>query len=824
MDSRKRARPEGWDAESSTGDGGGAASGSSAAAPVAAVDAVDVSEAPAAAAWLTEEDVGIRLYLTDGPGFRGVIKQRFTDFIVRELAKDTGAPVRLTSLAVPVESGPEAETDAGGQPVPLAVTGLNKLAALVGDAAAGQTAALLRAAGVDVPPRAGEAAADAAASSDAAASTGPAEAPPREVRFPAPTDKDARKAVHTLVRTYFGGVCDTGTEGGPGAAGSAASKQVPPPPQIIRVFLKAGGGGSSSSAGNGGGSDATAGAKRDVYRGSRSWPGGKPNFVRFVLHKRNYDTPSALHALCRAVGLRDHLFGYAGIKDRRGVTSQHVTAFQVKPERLAQVNAALGGDLLVGDFAYVPKKLRLGDLAGNRFCLVLRNVGAAAAAGGGGGADAAAAATGAMTRWEAAGYRFVNYFGLQRFGTGEAPTHVVGRAMLQRRWDAAVDLLLAPPTATGQSSRMKPDEAAARQAWAASRDAAAALAVIPRYLHVETALLRGLVDAGGAGAPGACEAACGAIPHRTRTLYLHAYQSALWNDMATTRLGANASAPVEGDLVYASAGAEDADGDDEGGADDGAGGKAGGKDGAGKDGGSSKGGMSYGQLPEVKVLTAADAASGAYALTDVLLPLPGYAVRYPGPGHVCSAVAVAARLQVDGFALGPPPAGAGADAAAAAPRDGPQQEAAAVAAMRSVWHPRMRDYQLCGGYRRVVEAARDVQWDVVSYDDPNATLATTDRDELPPGQWPLPAADGAAASSSSSAAEPAPAASSTAAAAPSTGAYTALRLSLSLGKSAYATMALREVMKVSTAKLEQAALNAAPAGALAAAAATGAAT
>jgi tRNA pseudouridine13 synthase len=846
MDSRKRARPEGW--KDSADDGGStAASDGAVAAPAAAVaaDGVDTSESPAAAAWLTEEDVGIRLFLTDGPGFRGVIKQRFTDFIVRELAKDTGAPVRLTSLEVPVESGPETETDAAGQPVPLAVTGLNKLAALVGEAAAGQLAALLRAAGVDVPARAG----DAATQGDvAAADSSSAEVHLREVRFPAPADKDARKAVHTLVRQYFGGVCDTGTEGGapggPAAAGGAAtSQQAPPPPsQVIRVFRKSGGAGGK---GAGAGTGAGASGNRDVFRGSRSWPGGKPNFVRFVLHKRNYDTPSALHALCRAAGLRDGLFGYAGIKDRRGVTSQHVTAFQVAPERLARANASLGGDILVGDYAYVPKKLRLGDLAGNRFGLVLRNVGVAATVAGDGTGDgdaavaAAAAATGAMTRWGAAGYRFVNYFGLQRFGTGEAPTHEVGRAMLQRRWDAAVDLLLSPPTAiasTGgasqpSSSRMKPDEAAARQAWATSRDAAAALAVVPRYLHVETALLRGLVDAGGASAPGACEAACAALPHRTRSLYLHAYQSALWNDMATRRLsasGGGAAGPVEGDLVYATAGVEDADGDEppppgeggDGGADDGAAG-GGGKGGASKEGGSK--GLPYGQLPEVRVLTAADAASGAYALTDVLLPLPGYAVRYPGPGHACSAVAVAARLQADGFALGLPPAGAGASGSAPRPADGPQHEAVAVAVavMRSVWHPRVRDYQLCGGYRRVVEAARDVQWDVVAYDDPSAPLATTDRDQLPPGQWPLPAKGAAAASSSSSStAAPAPSlAATTASGSSSSGAYTGLRLSLSLPKSAYATMALREVMKVSTAKLEQAALNAAPAGALAAAAA-----
>jgi tRNA pseudouridine13 synthase len=50
--------------------------------------------------------------------------------------------------------------------------------------------------------------------------------------------------------------------------------------------------------------------------------------------------------------------------------------------------------------------------------------------------------TNALTALSESG--FVNYFGMQRFGTGEIGTHDVGREILRGKWQAAIDLLLQP--------------------------------------------------------------------------------------------------------------------------------------------------------------------------------------------------------------------------------------------------------------------------------------------------------------------------------------------------------------------------------------------
>jgi tRNA(Glu) U13 pseudouridine synthase TruD len=106
--------------------------------------------------------------------------------------------------------------------------------------------------------------------------------------------------------------------------------------------------------------------------------------------------------------------------------------------------------LLAGSFSYVDAPLQLGDLKGNRFGITLRrlrphrgidekrnpeetraqaeallcsNVAAAC--------EAAAASGGA----------FVNFFGLQRFGSGGISTASVGAAVLKNDWAKVIDLV-----------------------------------------------------------------------------------------------------------------------------------------------------------------------------------------------------------------------------------------------------------------------------------------------------------------------------------------------------------------------------------------------
>lgn len=78
---------------------------------------------------------------------------------------------------------------------------------------------------------------------------------------------------------------------------------------------------------------------------------------------------------------------------------------------------------------------------------------------------------------------FINYYGMQRFGTSHIPTHAVGLAILQQDWALAVDLLLRPRP--GEHA----DAEQGRQHWKNLGDADAALAAMPRRCVAERALL-----------------------------------------------------------------------------------------------------------------------------------------------------------------------------------------------------------------------------------------------------------------------------------------------------------------------------------------------
>lgn len=170
---------------------------------------------------------------------------------------------------------------------------------------------------------------------------------------------------------------------------------------------------------------------RGRQRRRAQWPADRPDYTQFVLYKQNLDTPAALSQIANSLYVGEKVFGFAGMKDKRGVTAQLCTAYHVEPERLAEVNKRGYEGLAVGGFSFRDTPLRLGDNHGNNFTLVIRCITKPRE-------DVAVA----VDAWSKRG--FVNYFGLQRFGTSAVPTHHIGRAALKHDWDEVVSLIMRP--------------------------------------------------------------------------------------------------------------------------------------------------------------------------------------------------------------------------------------------------------------------------------------------------------------------------------------------------------------------------------------------
>ena len=85
--------------------------------------------------------------------------------------------------------------------------------------------------------------------------------------------------------------------------------------------------------------------------GRTRWPPNRGNYCKFVLFKENRDTLDAVNCIAKFFKMKPTGFQFAGTKDRRAVTSQFITAFRVRAERLKAVNdSALGNNVQLGNF------------------------------------------------------------------------------------------------------------------------------------------------------------------------------------------------------------------------------------------------------------------------------------------------------------------------------------------------------------------------------------------------------------------------------------------------------------------------------------------
>lgn len=142
---------------------------------------------------------------------------------------------------------------------------------------------------------------------------------------------------------------------------------------------------------------------------------------------------------------------------------------------------------------------------------------------------------------------------MQRFGTSTVPTHVTGLLLLQRKWADAVDSILS--LREGEH----PDCTRGRLAWLEDQDFHKALQLMPRRSVAERSIWehwkKGNKVEDKLGALNSVSLGTGLaddqIPRNLRSMYVHAYQSYIWNLAAAKRVKMSNSKPLVGDLVYA---------------------------------------------------------------------------------------------------------------------------------------------------------------------------------------------------------------------------------------------------------------------------------
>jgi len=146
-------------------------------------------------------------------------------------------------------------------------------------------------------------------------------------------------------------------------------------------------------------------------------PCGEGEHIWLDVEKNGANTAFVAQQLAEAAGVQERDVGYAGLKDRYGITRQWFSIYLPKGETPDLTVLQHPEFKVLGQSRHV-KKLRPGDLQGNRFRIVLRDVT--------GERDAIEANLQAV-----ASQGVPNYFGAQRFGFDGGNVEQ-GRAMLAR--------------------------------------------------------------------------------------------------------------------------------------------------------------------------------------------------------------------------------------------------------------------------------------------------------------------------------------------------------------------------------------------------------
>lgn len=104
-------------------------------------------------------------------------------------------------------------------------------------------------------------------------------------------------------------------------------------------------------------------------------PKARKKYTHFTLYKHGIDTFNALFRLSKIMGISEKLFSTAGLKDKRGHTTQRVSVYNTDFPTLLKFykEADRNKEMWIADFKeFQDEKLEVGGLSGNQFGLILR--------------------------------------------------------------------------------------------------------------------------------------------------------------------------------------------------------------------------------------------------------------------------------------------------------------------------------------------------------------------------------------------------------------------------------------------------------------------
>ncbi|KAK6590911.1 hypothetical protein RS030_111698 [Cryptosporidium xiaoi] len=290
------------------------------------------------------------------------------------------------------------------------------------------------------------------------------------------------------------------------------------------------------------------------------WNPNIPCYIHFTVYKENRDTIDAINMISKCLRRNHKSFGIAGLKDRRGITTQRVSAYKVLEEQLIYATTLRGWDrnIRICDFKYENNHINIGDLKGNLFHVVIRDLKITVN-------EKNANRTGNITIdtvknliEEIKTLGFINYFGLQRFGTSCIPTYKIGISILKENWKKAFLLIIG-----FDDDKLENFQASDRELFHEITNGKFDnyLRRLSPHSYIEKLIINGIIRElknekiypesllNHKKEKYIYKNSLNYLPKNSYSLYLHSVQSLIFNLVASERIKRFGNTPIVGDLV-----------------------------------------------------------------------------------------------------------------------------------------------------------------------------------------------------------------------------------------------------------------------------------
>ena len=239
------------------------------------------------------------------------------------------------------------------------------------------------------------------------------------------------------------------------------------------------------------------------------------DYAVYKLKKKNIDTNHAISDVFRKKGLR---LKALGLKDAYAVTEQFVCS----NNKRKSIDSYTSLKYSIEKIGYVKKPLSKKNMIGNHFKIKIVDC------------------KNNLSNFTEQG-KILNFYGYQRFGSKRPVTHLVGKAIIQRDFDKAVEMIL---SFTSPFDSNKNNEI--REKLSDKTNYKKYLDQIPPQMDIERIVLREMIESDDP------QKSIRQIPLSLRRFYIQAYQSFLFNCTLSSASsdGENLFEPQEGDVCF----------------------------------------------------------------------------------------------------------------------------------------------------------------------------------------------------------------------------------------------------------------------------------